>query len=149
MQNKRVAGFALAGMLLALGSAFLASQEQLQQDTQVKRPPIPYSNPQSGEQMYKDYCAACHGSAGKGDGPAAAFLKTWPPDLTKMAERNKGKYPEVKVKETLLFGISSQAHGTSDMPVWGRLFRMEDQNKNEVNARVSKLTQYLQSIQHR
>ena len=149
MQNKRVAGFALAGMLLALGSAFLASQEQLQPDTQVKRPPIPYSNPQSGEQMYKDYCAACHGSAGKGDGPAAAFLKTWPPDLTKMAERNKGKYPEVKVKETLLFGISSQAHGTSDMPVWGRLFRMEDQNKNEVNARVSKLTQYLQSIQHR
>jgi len=149
MQNKRVAGFALAGMLLALGSAFLASQEQLQQDTQVKRPPIPYSNPQSGEQMYKDYCAACHGSAGKGDGPAAAFLKTWPPDLTKMAERNKGKYSEVKVKETLLFGISSQAHGTSDMPVWGRLFRMEDQNKNEVNARVSKLTQYLQSIQHR
>jgi len=149
MQNKRVAGFALAGMLLALGSAFLASQEQLQHDTQVKSPPIPYSNPQSGEQMYKDYCAACHGSAGKGDGPAAAFLKTWPPDLTKMAERNKGKYPEVKVKETLLFGISSQAHGTSDMPVWGRLFRMEDQNKNEVNARVSKLTQYLQSIQHR
>ena len=149
MQNKRVAGFALAGMLLALGSAFLASQEQLQHDTQVKRPPIPYSNPQSGEQMYKDYCAACHGSAGKGDGPAAAFLKTWPPDLTKMAERNKGKYPEVKVKETLLFGISSQAHGTSDMPVWGRLFRMEDQNKNEVNARVSKLTQYLQSIHHR
>ena len=149
MQNKRVAGFALAGMLLALGSAFLASQEILQQDTQVKRPPIPHSNPQSGEQMYKDYCAACHGSAGKGDGPAAAFLKTWPPDLTKMAERNKGKYPEVKVKETLLFGISSQAHGTSDMPVWGRLFRMEDQNKKEVNTRVSKLTQYLQSIQHR
>jgi mono/diheme cytochrome c family protein len=149
MQKTRIAGPTLAVVLLLVGSALLVSQERLPQDTQVKRPPIPYSNPQSGEQMYKDYCAACHGPAGKGDGPAAAFLKTWPPDLTKMTERNKGKYPEVKVKETLLFGTSSQAHGTSDMPVWGRLFRMEEQNQKEANARVSKLTQYLQSIQVR
>lgn len=148
MQNKRVAGFRLAGMLLALGSAWVPSQEIVQQDTRVKKPPIPYSNPQSGEQMYKDYCAACHGPGGKGDGPAAALLKTWPPDLTTMAQRSKGKYPEVKVKETLLFGTSSRAHGTSDMPVWGPLFRAKDENKKEANARISKLTQYLQSIQH-
>ncbi|HTS09839.1 MAG TPA: c-type cytochrome [Candidatus Eisenbacteria bacterium] len=148
MKTGRFVAFVLAGMLLALGVASLMSQELMQQESQVKRPPIPYSNPQSGEQMYKDYCAACHGPTGKGDGPVAAFLKTWPPDLTTMSQRNKGKYPEVKVKETLLFGASSHAHGTSDMPVWGPLFQTTDQSQKEANARVSRLTQYLESIQH-
>ena len=149
METGRFVAFVLAGMLVAVGTDSLVSQEVLQQENQVKRPPIPYSNPQSGEQMYKDYCAACHGPAGKGDGPAAAFLKTWPPDLTAMSQRNQGKYPEVKVKETLLFGTSSRAHGTSDMPVWGPLFQTTDQNRKEANDRVSKLTQYLETIQHR
>lgn len=147
MQKKKFTDLILAGMLLALGSASVVSQELVQQDTQVKRPPIPFSNPQSGEQTYKDYCGACHGPAGKGDGPVAAFLKAWPPDLTTLAQRNNGKYPEVKVREALLFGSTSRAHGTSDMPVWGPLFRAEDQSEKDANARVSKLNQYLQSLQ--
>jgi mono/diheme cytochrome c family protein len=147
MKKKKFTGLILAGMLLALGSTSVVSQEIVQQESQVKRPPIPFSNPQSGEQMYKDYCAACHGPAGKGDGPAAAFLKAWPPDLTTLAQRNNGKYPEVRVREALLFGSTSRAHGTSDMPVWGPLFRAEDQSEKDANARVSKLNQYLQSLQ--
>jgi len=139
----------LAGMLFAMGTPSLQSQEVMKHDTTVKKPPIPYSNPQSGEQMYKDYCAACHGPAGKGDGPAAAFLKSWPPDLTLMAQRNQGKYPELAVRETLLFGPGSHAHGTSDMPVWGPLFRAEDPNQKQSKERVSKLTMYIQSLQHR
>lgn len=149
MKIGKIVAFVAVGMLLAMGTSFLVSQELLQQEGQVKKSPIPYSNPQSGEQMYKDYCAACHGPGGKGDGPAAAFLKTWPPDLTTLSQRNKGKYPEVKVKETLLFGTTSHAHGTSDMPVWGPLFRAEDQDQKEANARVSRLSQYLESLQHR
>lgn len=139
----------IAGILLAIGATFLRSQEVVQHDTQTAKPPIPYSNPQSGEQMYRDYCAACHGPGGKGDGPAAAFLKSWPPDLTTMAQRNNGKYPELKVRETLLFGTNSHAHGSSDMPVWGPLSRAEDQNQKQSNARVSKLTFYIQSVQRR
>ena len=149
METGRFVAFVAAVVLLGVGIGSLASQEIVQQENQIKRPPIPYSNPQSGEQMYRDYCAACHGPGGKGDGPAAAFLKTWPPDLTTMSQRNKGKYPEVKVKETLLFGSTSHAHGTSDMPVWGPLFRAEDQDKKEATARVSNLTQFIESIQHR
>jgi mono/diheme cytochrome c family protein len=147
MKKKKFTDLILAGTLLALGSTSVVSQEIVQQESQVKRPPIPFSNPQSGEQMYKDYCAACHGPAGKGDGPAAAFLKAWPPDLTTLAQRNNGKYPEIRVREALLFGSTSRAHGTSDMPVWGPLFRAEDQSEKDANARVSKLNQYLQSLQ--
>lgn len=152
MPIKKSTGLILTGMLLlAVGGAYLAGQEELAPQDQVKKTQIPYSNPQSGEQMYKDYCAACHGPGGKGDGPAAAFLKTWPPDLTTLAQRNGGKYPEVKVKETLLFGSTSHAHGTSDMPVWGSLFRARDENEGqkEVNLRISGLTQYVASLQRK
>jgi len=153
MPIKKSTGFILAGILLfAVSGVYLAGQEVMAtQETQVKKAQIPYSNPQSGEQMYKDYCAACHGPGGKGDGPTSAFLKTWPPDLTTLAQRNSGKYPEIKVKETLLFGMTSHAHGTSDMPVWGPLFRARDENEGqkEVNLRISELTHYVASLQHK
>jgi len=35
----------------------------------------------AGKRVYDDKCAACHGSAGKGDGVAAARLNPKPPDL--------------------------------------------------------------------
>jgi mono/diheme cytochrome c family protein len=35
-----------------------------------------------GEEVYKSLCWTCHGSYGRGDGPAAKFLAYPPPDLT-------------------------------------------------------------------
>jgi mono/diheme cytochrome c family protein len=35
-----------------------------------------------GAEMYRTQCEPCHGSEGKGDGPAARFLETTPRDLT-------------------------------------------------------------------
>jgi len=36
----------------------------------LKKVDISYTSPTSGVEMYKSYCAACHGTEGKGDGPA-------------------------------------------------------------------------------
>lgn len=153
MLIKKSTGLVLAGMLLlVVGVVSLVAQEQeeiVTQEKQFKNAPIPYSNPQSGGQMYVDYCAVCHGPGGKGDGSSAAFLKTWPPDLTRLARHNNGKYPELKVRGTLLFGTNGHAHGTSDMPVWGTLFQTLDGHKGhkEANARVSALNVYVESLQ--
>ena len=38
-----------------------------------------------GKELFQTHCAVCHGSAGRGDGPAAAGLNPKPPDLVKMA----------------------------------------------------------------
>ena len=82
--------------------------------------PARYSDPSSGKQMFRDYCAACHGMEGKGDGPVARFLRTPPADLGALAQRNGGKYPADKVAATLALGHGRRsAHGTSDMPTWG------------------------------
>jgi len=69
--------------------------------------------------MYKQYCAACHGTDGKGRGPAASSLNTRPPDLTTVAKRHDGKFPHDYVAGVLRFGPKLSAHGSTNMPVWG------------------------------
>lgn len=135
---------------LAFGIGLILSPTgpALAQDTQVKKTPIEQTNPVSGKEMFNTYCAACHGKDGKGDGPAAADLKVPPPDLTKLAKNNGGKFPEDKVATTLRFGATAPAHGTPDMPTWGPLFRaLKSGDESMVNLRISNLTKYIKSIQ--
>jgi hypothetical protein len=40
-----------------------------------------------GRILYLTYCQGCHGLGGRGDGPAAASLRTPPPDLTRLWQR--------------------------------------------------------------
>lgn len=104
----------------------------------------------TGQQMFKQYCAACHGSDAKGQGPLAAVLKTPPPDLTALAKRHMGKFPYDYVKSVLEFGPGPSAHGSSDMPTWGPIFRFNDkQNERVVQQRIKNLCDFLASIQER
>lgn len=45
-------------------------------------PPVPGVAATDGEELYRNYCALCHGAEGKGDGPAASGFDPPPPDLT-------------------------------------------------------------------
>ena len=110
---------------------------------------VEHSRADSGAQMFKDYCAACHGADGRGDGPAVVFLKTPPPNLRMMAQRNHGKYPALLVNVILTLGPdSTQAHGVLDMPTWGPLFRSLDGSREEmVFERIYNLGKFIESIQ--
>jgi len=104
----------------------------------------------TGEQMFKQYCAVCHGSDAKGQGPLAALLKTPPPDLTTLAKRHMGKFPYDYVKTILKFGPGPTSHGSSDMPTWGPIFRYNDkQNERVVQQRIKNLCDFLASLQER
>jgi len=151
MLNDKYLRFVLTGVFLAANGTVLLGQQagstnQAPQKT-LEKAPITSSNPASGQQMYKDYCAACHGVTGKGDGPAAELLKTPPADLTTMAKRNNGKFPADRFEAVLRFGVGGHAHGTTDMPVWGPLFSA--QNKNLVQMRITNLESYVASIQQK
>lgn len=113
---------------------------------QVKQGVAPITRPDSGAQMYKAYCAACHGADGKGHGPAAAALKTVPTDLTKLSANNGGRFPSRDVQDVLRVGSPLAAHGSADMPVWGQTFRQMD-DEAIVTLRVSNLVTYLESLQ--
>jgi hypothetical protein len=99
-------------------------------------------------QIYKHYCAACHGSDGKGHGPVARSLRKPPPDLTTLAKRHGGMFPEEYVTNVLRFGFGFSAHGSSEMPVWGPIFQYEEHyNEAAVRQRIRNLCVYLESIQ--
>jgi len=93
------------------------------QQVEIKTVPIKDADMSSGEKMYVTYCAVCHGTDGKGGGPAATAMKTMPADLTSLAKRNDGKFPASHVYYTIVGDTAMPvAHGTKDMPVWGNLF---------------------------
>ncbi len=111
---------------------------------------LPLTYVPSGKQLYRDYCAACHGSDGKGQGPAAASLVKPPADLTMLAKRHGGDFPEAYVTDVLRFGLGFSAHGSSEMPVWGPVFQyLDNYNEAAVRQRIKNLCEYLESIQQR
>jgi mono/diheme cytochrome c family protein len=112
-------------------------------------PPI-LSDSLVGADLYRSYCASCHGNDGKGHGPVASVLKVPPADLTTLARRHGGNYPAALVRDTL-YGAripnATAAHGTSEMPLWGAIFRQLDTKESVAKVRVDNLVKYLESIQ--
>ena len=83
----------------------------------------------AGRQMYLKYCASCHGSEGKGNGPVSRDLKVKVPDLTVLKSKNKGIYPTDRVMSSIDGSRVVRAHGDRNMPVWGEVFREEDEKQ--------------------
>ena len=117
------------------------------QDKQVKPEQIEQKSPLSGARMFKAYCAACHGKDAKGNGPAAAALKQAPADLTTLAKRHGGKFPDLYVADVLRNGVKTPAHGDAEMPVWGPLFRSMDPDALFMHIRISSVMSYIKSLQ--
>lgn len=112
---------------------------------QIKKEPIKPVSASNAQAMFGSYCAPCHGKLGVGDGPAAAALVKKPADLTKIAARNGGTFPDVKVKRYIEGADEVAAHGSRDMPMWGSLFR--DLDRNTAAIRVQALNDYLKAMQ--
>ncbi|HEV2716946.1 MAG TPA: cytochrome c [Terriglobales bacterium] len=135
---------------LFLAAAFLAISAlgALAQKTEIKHVPMKQTSPASGQEMYTNYCASCHGKDGKGDGPAAAALKMPPADLTTLSKRNGGKFPNDHVAATLHGEAELPAHGSKEMPVWGPLFsQMSHGHPPEVQQRIANLISYIETLQ--
>jgi mono/diheme cytochrome c family protein len=135
-----------AAFLVIVGSLAISATGALaQQKPKIEQAPIPRVSAADGKEMFAAYCAACHGKAAKGDGPAAAALKKAPADLTTLSARNKGDFPEVRVRRYIEGLDEVAAHGTREMPVWGPLFR--DLNRDTAALRIEALAGYLKSLQ--
>jgi DMSO reductase family type II enzyme heme b subunit len=77
-------------------------------------------DPAQGKRVYEIRCAGCHGTGGKGDGPAAELLVPRPRDFT------AGKYKIRTVTSTLasdqdLFRIITDGMPGTSMPSWKAL----------------------------
>ncbi len=105
------------------------------------------ATPPSGAELFKQYCVACHGSDLKGVGSFPTPYRT-PPDLTTLAQRHGGKFPDGYVSKVLRNGMVLPAHGPAEMPVWGEEFKASDRlDAAQVTARIRDLTEYIKSFQ--
>jgi mono/diheme cytochrome c family protein len=99
-----------------------------------------------GKDLYHSYCAVCHGTDAKGNGPAADSLKARPTDLTQISKNNGGKFPDQKVLDIIKGDAPAGAHGNKDMAPWGRIFSQQA-NPSTSQQRVYSLLNYINSIQ--
>lgn len=88
-----------------------------------------FADEDGGKEMYLKYCASCHGNQGRGDGPVGRDLKVKIPDLTVLRSKNKGIYPLDRVMSSIDGSRIVRTHGTRNMPVWGEVFRKENEKK--------------------
>ena len=133
----RLVSIALVTLAMSAGSAFAQAK--------VEQAPIKNVNASDARAMFDSYCAVCHGKEGKGNGPAASALAKVPADLTKISTRNKGTFPDTRVRRYIQGLDEVAAHGSRDMPMWGTLFN--SLNRDTAELRVAALADYIKGMQ--
>jgi mono/diheme cytochrome c family protein len=136
----------IQGVFIAMLISGLAAMLYGQTPAIKKVPPAPTSAA-SGAEMFKSYCAVCHGADARGNGPAVAALKKAPSDLTLLTKNSGGKFPELRVYNVIQGEVGVIAHGSKDMPVWGEVFRDMRRGDADTKLRLRNLTKYIETIQ--
>jgi len=105
----------------------------------------------SGAELFQRFCASCHGKTAEGEGVVEPVLQIRVPDLTEIAKRHGGQFPDNKIYQIIDGRFPITAHGTRDMPVWGiELWRAQGYDLEagrKTTLVIEKLVDYLKSIQ--
>lgn len=113
-----------------------------------------------GKNEFRNGCAVCHGSDGKGTGGVVDLLKKAPPDLTLLSKKSGGKFPDERVAAMIDGREMVKGHGDRDMPAWGDRYSKDGvkaaayyadmpykDTEMFVKNRIGALMDYLKSIQ--
>ncbi len=141
-------------VLAMVALAFLLAFEAAAQ-VQIKEAPLTWKEAAigDGETLYVEICAVCHGMDATGNGPAAPALVAPAPDLTRLALYNDGVFPAARVQKSITGEGMVAAHGSRDMPMWGKAFydvrpdRKPGQRRGLAQLRILALTEYLETLQ--
>lgn len=138
----------VVGLALLLSGLAAVGEPTASSEAAGQRPRLVIEST-DGRDLYAFYCASCHGRTGHGDGPVAAALRGTPADLTTLARRHGGTFPEADVRAALTATGDRPAapHGPAEMPVWGRIFRALDPDDHRLEVRIVSLVAYVASLQ--
>jgi len=153
----------LAALMLALLAVAPAAWSQ---QVPVKKLTFRAVASVNGKDLFKAYCAYCHGDDGKSHGPEAAVLRVPPADLTSIAARNGGKFEASAVEDkingwklvprtitemsarTEAMNTGKEAENVPVMPLFGPLFaRLYPQEVRDRQIRMANLVRYVKSLQ--
>ena len=141
----------MKSLILRVGALFLLALSSFAQNPKKQEgQPTRLIDSLKGADLYKAYCAVCHGIDAKGNGPMAKSLKSVPADLTRIAARNGGYFPLAGVR-SVISGAEARGteHGTREMLVWGPIFSQVDRDQDLGGVRIDNLARYLESLQIR
>jgi len=141
--SRKVLGYAIVSAALFVWAT--AAEDGKRAQTSESQPLIESIR---GDNLYRAYCASCHGENGKGNGPMAAWMKVPPADLTRIAARNGGKFPLQRV-DRIVAGEETvpSGHGARGMPVWGPVFSQVSRDQDLGRVRIDNLARYLRDLQ--
>jgi len=135
--------FAFAGIAIAFAVCTAASG---QEQEPMAAPPVTADEIPNGRDLFIGHCAICHGLDGRGQGPLAEAMKIVPADLTQIAVKHEGTFPDAKVSDVIRNGGAVLGHGSRAMLPWGLYF--SERHKPAVGkARIKALVAYLKSLQ--
>jgi len=134
---------ALAVICTTYGKSRAIAQEKQEPEPQFQQ----LIRSVDGPDLFRAYCASCHGKDGKGNGPVAATLRATVPDLTIITVSNDGNFPVARIKRIIMGEGMIASHGSREMPVWGPIFHQVEEDVDRGNVRVENLVTYLESIQ--
>lgn len=113
----------------------------------------PQATPQAAQALYGEYCAACHGGSGSGDGALARGMGLVVPDITGLSAANGGVFPMIEVMAKI-DGYTSGARGGEMMPEFGALLEGErvmfdagDGIASPTPLRLVQLAEHVRSLQ--
>lgn len=113
---------------------------------------VPEKTP-TGAEDFAAFCSSCHGMGAKGDGPMAAGLTKRPADLTRLARRNDGEFPKLRVMAKI-WGYTGGKGGAAIMPDFGALldsplvpYDAGDGIESPTPLRLVQLAEYVESLQ--
>jgi len=117
--------------------------------------PKPQAAPQpTGAQDFAQYCAACHGVGGRGDGPNAVGLPNPPADLTTIAARRQSQIFPLAQVMTKINGYILRDTADTMMPEFGDLLDSPvvlvdtgDGIPTPTPERLLNLAEYLRALQ--
>jgi mono/diheme cytochrome c family protein len=145
-KSRLVGCVVLASLGLLLGAAGLQEGQPKAEQNKKAEQLIPSLK---GPDLFRAYCAPCHGEDGKGNGPVAPALNAKPADLTSIAQRNGGIFPVKRVRSLIAGDELVMAHGSREMPIWGPIFHQVEWDRDYGEIRLQNVTKYLESIQQK
>ena len=105
-----------------------------------------------GYAEYQQYCASCHGVWADGEGLLKPVLTVAPTNLRTLEQRHGSPFPRERILEYIDGRRPVIAHGSREMPVWGR--RLDENVDTSVpdmrkRSMMMVIIDYLEAIQEK
>ena len=133
-------------IVVLLAPALLVSAAADKQAKVVTKPAV-QTDMSSGKEMFREYCASCHGPDGHGSPKTAAALKATIPDLSTIRKRRHTNDVATFV-QNVLREDKLPGHQAKGMPDWRPiLFRVSGGKEDQAILRQTNLARYVESLQ--